>query len=291
MHGQEGVGTGGKPRHAAWQHAPILAIAQGKQAQYQRTHVEVTTRMLVLLRPAGHLRQWYMVLQGKVVAACLHVGAKPGKLFGTEFAAQTRREAVMQLAAGIGRLDGEVVQVMFDAGAHCPFAAPPGGQGRDLQGLSQHMLRQRRQKSLQGRRFQKAAAGAVGHDELAGAHHLQQAGHSFARFGTQFQGIHPAVIHAAQHAMHAHQTVQRLEKKLVATYGQVRAPDQGQPEVARQPGLLEPGCAVRACREQDQFRGGAAFCQGQTLLAECVHKVAICIGNCRNLKLIKPVRE
>ena len=120
------------------------------------------------------------MLQGEIVALVTHVVPELLKFLGVEFAAQARGETVMQLTARIGWLDGVIVQLLFGAGAHGCLATPPGRQGGDGKRFAQHMARQWCQEALQGGGFQKAAARAVGHDDLAGTHGLQQAGDALA---------------------------------------------------------------------------------------------------------------
>ena len=58
------------------------------------------------------------------------------------------------------------------------FAAPPGRQRWQLQFFAKQMARQRRQETQQGRGLQECRARRIGHQHIAGAYRLQQAGNA-----------------------------------------------------------------------------------------------------------------
>jgi hypothetical protein len=129
---------------------------------------------------------------------------------------------------------------------------------RQAQLFAQQAPRQRGQKAQQCGGFQEARAGRVGHQHVAGAHRLQQAGHAQARVGAQLQRVEEFVVQPLEQAVHRLQALQRLEVQALVAHRQVAALDQGQAQVARQVGVLEIGFVVGAGRQQHDVRIGAA---------------------------------
>ena len=148
------------------------------------------------------------------------------------------------------------------------LAAPPGVQGGQLQLFAQQAPRERGQKAEQRARFKKARTRRVGHQQVAGAHRLQQAGHTQARFGAHLQRVEKGVVDPLDEAVHRPQAVQRLQVQAAPAHRQIAAFDQRQAQVAREVGVLEVGLVVRPGREQRDVRVLAGRAGGLDALDE-----------------------
>lgn len=220
-----------------------------------------------LLRPGRHLRQRQIALH-RVRVALADDAAGPfvqGAL--VQLGAEHGLEAGMDGRARIGRLDGALGQ-SGQGGFHGrALAAPPGGQRRQGQFLAQQAPRQRRQEAQQRGRFEEGRARHVGDQQVAGADHLQQAGHAQGGVGPQFEGVEEGIVQPLDEAVHRPQALQRLEVQTFVAHGEVVALHQRHAQVARQVGVLEVGLVVRAGREQGDVRRRA----GRAHALQAVH--------------------
>ena len=134
------------------------------------------------------------------------------------------------------------------------LAAPPTGQRWQRQFLAQQVAGDRRQKSQQGGRLEKAGTRRIGDEDVARADRLQQAGHAQVRVGPQLERVQEFVVQPLEDAVHRLQAVQRLEVQALVAHREIAAFHQGQAQVAGQVGVLEIGLVVRARGEQHDAR-------------------------------------
>ena len=147
-----------------------------------------------------------------------------------------------------------------------------------------------RQKAQDRRRLQNGAAQGIGHDHLAGANGLHQTGNAQGRIRPQFQGIAPVVVDPAQQAMHGFQPLHRLQPQPFVPHLEIAALDQGQPQIAGQIGLLVPGLAVRAGRQQDQPRR-LAFRQSPRRAFDGLEQPSVAAGDVLDPQLAEGLGE
>ena len=167
------------------------------------------------------------------------------------------------------------------------FATPPARNGRQLQIFAEQRLRQRRHEAEQRIAFQKARTRRVGHQYIAAAHRLQQAGHAQRGLGVQFERVQPQVVHPLDQAVHRLQALQGFEEHVLVAHRQVRALHQGQAQVAGQVSVFKIGFVVRARREQGNVRMGPC---GRALF-EPVDPAAVCVGQALHWHGLKGLGE
>ncbi len=176
------------------------AVAHREHAQQHRARRDVAGAEV--LRPGRHLRQRQVALH-RVLVALAHDAAGPFvELAATHAAAQHGVEAGVRIVAGVGGLDRAAVELRqhrFHGGA---FAAPPGGQRRQLQLLADQAARQRRQEAEQGGRLEEGRARHVGHQHVAGADRLQQARHAERGIGAQLERVEVLVVQPLDQPVH-----------------------------------------------------------------------------------------
>ena len=292
-----------QPHQATGQHAPALrAVGQGEHAQHGgarrdgpepggcrvgRGGVIVPgrcgRRAAPLARPGGRLAQGQPGLHGVVVRVTGHA-ARP-------FVQLTRAQALahcgFQARARVGGLDHAV----FEQGQHLAqrgvFAAPPGGQRGQGEFFAQQVAADGGQKTQQRTRLQGGRARRVGQQQVAGAQHLQQAGHAQGRVGAHLQRVQPFVVHAFDERVHRLQAAEGLEVQALVAHRQVVALDQREAQVARQIGVFEIGFVVGAGREQRDTGVLALGRQG----FEAVHQRAVAGGQALHFHAGKSLGE
>ena len=184
---------------------------------------------------------------------------------------------LMDIRARVGRhqrVFGEIRQHLFQGAV---FTTPPGRHGGQLKLFTQHMARQRRQKSQQRGRLQKGRTGCIRHQHIARANRLQQARHTQRGIGAQLQRVHVLVVHALEQPVNRHQALQGLEEQVLVTDDQVAAFHQGQAQVARQVGMFKISLVVGAGRHQRDVRFGTRWAERAQALHQCP------VGGCQTL--------
>ena len=182
---------------------------------------------------------------------------------GVEIAAEHRIEPLV----GKRRLDDQPLDVLDHILEGRGFPAPPGGDRRQAQFLTQQTLGDRRHEPHPRRRFEHPAAERIGDRHLAGADRADQAGHTQRRIGAQFHRIAKIIIEPPQDGVHAAQSAQGLQEQGVAAHRQVMALYQRQPELPGKISVLEVGLVERAGREDDCQRRFALGRVAQQILA------------------------
>ena len=175
--------------------------------------------------------------------------------------AQHRFKTLAVRVVGVSGFDHAALNARQHVLQRCRFTTPPAGDGGQLQRLPQQITRQSGHEAQQRIRFEKSRAGCVGHQHMAAAHGLQQAGHAQGGVGTQLQRVQPVVIDAFQEPVHWLQPLQGLEVQLFIANCQVIALHQTQTQIACQISVLEIGFVVGArCEQRDvgTGTGGAA---------------------------------
>ena len=147
----------------------------------------------------------------------------------------------------------------------------------------QHMLRQPRQKSQQGGRFQKRRPRRIGHQHIARPYGLQKAWHTQGGVGPQLKRVEVLVVHPFEQTMHRHQPAQGFKKQPLVAHDQVAALHQAQAQVAGQIGVLKIGFVVRPGGQQGDV--GSIASRAQCL--EAVHERAVSGGQPLHLQRLK----
>ena len=92
----------------------------------------------------------------------------------------------------------------------------------------------------------------LGQMKFAGAHGLQQTGHSFSAAAALLQGIDGTVGQAADQAAHSHRPPQGLEEELAAAEQQVMAVRLDQPQIVHADLRIRAACYWVVAPEKDQ---------------------------------------
>ena len=222
-----------------------------------------------------------------------HIGMRPGldaaQNFRPLLALHLMAEYRLHVLGRIGRLDDQVVEMLFDIRQRRLLAAPPGRHRGHQQFLAEQALADGRQEAHQGAGTEQAAAQCVGDDHPAGARHVEQAGHAERRFAAQFERVAIAVVLAAQDDVHPLQAAQGFQVHRVAAHRQILPFDQRVAEVARQVGMLEIGFVVRPRRQQHDMRRLVALDRGERRQALLL--VAEEIGDMLDAQVAEHFRE
>ena len=233
LHRDAGLRALGDARHATGQEPPApFAIGDGIDPQQGRAGRQGA------LAPDRRAREGQAALHRPSIRIQLDRGL--GGIEDLGGPAGLREGTAQQLA----------LQAPLDIGPGRGLPAPPGRQGGHQQLLPQDVPRDAGQKALDRGRLQEGTAQGVGHDDMAGARGIHQTGDPQRRVRTQHQRVAPVVVHPPQHPMHGLQSLHGLEVEMLAAHGQVPALHQGQAQVARQVGLLEPGLAIGPRRQE-----------------------------------------
>ena len=188
---------------------------------------------------------------------------------------------------GVGGFDHAAANARQHVLQGSGLATPPARNGGQLKFFAQQVTRQCRHETQQRIRLQKTRARGVGHQHVAAAHHLQQAGHAQGGVGAHLQGVKPVVVHPLEQAMHGLQTLQGFQIKLFITHGQVIALHQAQTQIPRQIGVLEIGFVVRPGGEQRDVRQSPERAAG----LDAVDQRAVSFGQTAHRKSIKGLRK
>ncbi len=259
LHGDEArVGRRRDAREAAGHHP--VALRRGGHVHAQ-CHAAWQQAAFVRRAPGGRLRETHQFLRD--------VGMRPGAHALDHFLAlrpfQLAAEDRVEVLRRERPLDDQPVQVLEHEIHGRLFAAPPRSDRGHAQRLAEQFHARAGQESGQRGRFEQAAAQGVGHQHLAGAYRLQQAGDAQCRIAAQFERVAEIIVEATQDGMHAAQPGQGLQIDAVAAHRQILAFDQRIAEIAGQVGVLEVGLVVRAGREQDDQRGSPVASLGSPL--------------------------
>ena len=142
-------------------------------------------------------------------------------------------------------------------------------------------------KTHQRGRLQEGRARGIGHQHVAGADDLQQAGHTQARIGPQLQRVQVLVVQALEQAVHRLQALQGLQVQALAAHREVAALDQRDAQVARQVGVLEIGFVVGAGRQQHHVGVGA----GRAHVLDAVDQCAVGGGQALHMQFLERLWE
>jgi hypothetical protein len=275
-----------EPRKPAGQHTPRLrTVAHREHAQQHRARRDVAGAQVA--RPRGHLRQRQVALHGVGIALAHDAAGPLVQLAPAELAAEHCVETRLAVEAGVGGLDGAVAQLRqhgFERGA---LAAPPGGESRELELLADQPSRKAGQEAEQRGRFEERRARHVGHQHVAGANRLQQAGHAERGIGAQLQRVEELVVQPLDEAVHRAQALQRLEVQALVAHREVAALDQRHAEIPREVRVLEVGLVVRAGREEGDVGRNA----GRAHALQAVHHGAVGGGQALHVQRLEGLRK
>ena len=261
-------------RQAPGQDLPAaLGIGHRKHAQHHRAQCQCGLAPGVAL-PSGLVRQRQPRLQGVGIGVAQDATG-PFVLFApTQVAPLHGLKTVAVVVVGVGGFDDTALDARQHVLQSGRFAAPPTRDGGQLQFLPQQVARQGRHKAQQRVRLQKARARRVGHQHIATAHGLQQAGHAQGGVCAQLQRVQPVVVNPLQKPVHRLQALQGFEVQLLVAHRQVVALHQAQAQVARQVSVFEIGFVVRSGREQRNVGRGP----GPTAGLDAVDQGAVGVG-------------
>ena len=253
LHGRNIVAGPCNTGQTSGQNLPGLrASRHGKHTQNDRVQTQLT--VITVAPPGGHLRQRRVGLYGMVVSLQGDAARPFVKFTQIQAVAQNRIEVAVVQGARISRLDRTLAQAGQCRVHRHALAAPPGGQGWQRQRLPQQMLRERRQKTHQRGRLQKAGSWRVGHQHVARADHLHQASYAQRGVGAKLQRVQIFIINPLQQHMHRFQPFERLQVQMLAAHDQVGTLHQAQAQVARKVGVLKIGFVVGARGQQRDMR-------------------------------------
>ena len=119
------------------------------------------------------------------------------------------------------------------------LAAPPGGDGRQLQFLAEQEAAQAGQERHERRALQQAATEGVGDGDIAGAQGLDEAGDAEHGIVPEFERIAEIVVHPPQDDIHGFEAAEGFQEDAVVAHGQVLALDEHVTEITGEISLLE----------------------------------------------------
>jgi hypothetical protein len=132
------------------------------------------------------------------------------------------------------------------------MVAPPRGQSRQAQVLTEQCLRQVRQSGFERGAFDHPAADGIGHHDVPAARRVQQPGNAHALRGTQFKRVCVLGRNAPDHQVHALKPFERLHEYPALAHREVGAFDHGVTKITPHQGVFEIVWLVGATRENDR---------------------------------------
>ena len=236
LHGNDGAGGFGNADETAGDGDPAGAGVEDVGAEDDGPGVEGAAF------PDGGGGQGDLLLGDVLVGPGLEAIEELPACVGGELGAEDGLHAEL----GKGGLDDDVVEVCEGPGEGFFLAAPPGGDGGELEVFAEEVAGEAGEKRHDGGRLDEAAAEGVGDVDVAGDDGVDQAGDAEEGVAAELEGIAEVVVDAAEDDVDLLEAADGFQVDAAVADGEVGAFDEGEVEVLGEVGVLEVGLVVGA---------------------------------------------